>query len=203
MWPGEAPEPSHELTFCDERRPRHRVVMSWLMPWMRVASSRTSTLPGSATSPSREALRIDPMRMAVAVIVFDGMQSHRCAAPPMMSFSTRVTDAPSDAAVEAACVPPGPPPMIRNRVLTRNLISPGLEARRSSAVSDRTPVAARRTLRRWCAGPQSLAHRRQEVGIGTSRGPSTTSSSASTPSRLARHSWSRTTGIVPSLGPPA
>ncbi len=34
----------------------------------------------------------------VAIIAFDGMQSHRCAAPPTMSRSTSVTSAPSRAA---------------------------------------------------------------------------------------------------------
>ena len=35
---------------------------------------------------------------AVAIIALDGMQSHRCAAPPTMSRSTRVTWAPRLAA---------------------------------------------------------------------------------------------------------
>ena len=51
----------------------------------------------------------------VAIIAFDGMQSHRWAAPPTMSRSTSVTSAPSRAAWVAAWLPAGPPPMITNR----------------------------------------------------------------------------------------
>ena len=51
----------------------------------------------------------------VAIIAFDGMQSQRCAAPPMMSRSMSVTSAPSVAATVAAVLPPGPPPMITRR----------------------------------------------------------------------------------------
>ena len=54
----------------------------------------------------------------VAIIVFEGMQSHRCAAPPTTSRSTTVTSAPKRAAYVAAVLPAGPPPMITNRVAT-------------------------------------------------------------------------------------
>ncbi len=57
----------------------------------------------------------------VAIMAFDGMQSQRCAAPPMMSRSTSVTSAPRVAATVAAVFPPGPPPMIT----TRTAIGPG------------------------------------------------------------------------------
>ena len=50
----------------------------------------------------------------VAIIAFEGMQSHRWAAPPTTSRSTTVTSAPSLAAWLAAACPPGPPPMITN-----------------------------------------------------------------------------------------
>ena len=43
----------------------------------------------------------------VAIIVFDGMQSHRWAAPPITSRSTIVTSAPKRAAYVAACCRPG------------------------------------------------------------------------------------------------
>src|SRR4051794_20895936 len=58
------------------------------------------------------------MAPPVAIIVFDGMQSHRCAAPPTMSRSIIVTCAPCRAAWVAAVLPAGPPPMMRNRTLT-------------------------------------------------------------------------------------
>ncbi len=48
----------------------------------------------------------------VAIIVFDGMQSRRWAAPPIRSRSTIVTSAPYRAAYVAALLPAGPPPMI-------------------------------------------------------------------------------------------
>ena len=51
----------------------------------------------------------------VAIMAFDGMQSHRWAAPPTMSRSISVTSAPSRAAWVAAWLPAGPPPMITNR----------------------------------------------------------------------------------------
>ena len=54
----------------------------------------------------------------VAIIAFDGMQSHRWAAPPTTSRSTSVTSAPRRAAYVAAVLPAGPPPMITNRVAT-------------------------------------------------------------------------------------
>ena len=54
----------------------------------------------------------------VAIIVFDGMQSHRWAAPPMTSRSISVTLAPSRAAYVAAVLPAGPPPMMTKRMVT-------------------------------------------------------------------------------------
>ena len=54
----------------------------------------------------------------VAIIVLDGMQSHRWAAPPTTSRSIIVTSAPSRAAYVAAVLPAGPPPMITKRVVT-------------------------------------------------------------------------------------
>ena len=42
--------------------------------------------------------RVKHMAPPVAIIVFDGMQSHRWAAPPTMSRSIIVTSAPSRAA---------------------------------------------------------------------------------------------------------
>src|SRR5690348_14914203 len=58
-------------------------------------------------------------------MAFDGMQSHRCAAPPTTSRSTSVTSAPSVAATVAAVLPAGPPPMITSR----RVMHPNLEAR--------------------------------------------------------------------------
>ena len=53
----------------------------------------------------------------VAIIAFDGMQSHRWAAPPTTSRSTSVTSAPSVAATVAHVLPAGPPPRMTSRVL--------------------------------------------------------------------------------------
>ena len=54
----------------------------------------------------------------MAIIALDGMQSRRWAAPPITSFSTIVTLAPSRAAWLAAVLPAGPPPMITTRLGT-------------------------------------------------------------------------------------
>ena len=54
----------------------------------------------------------------VAIIALDGMQSRRWAAPPITSFSTIVTLAPSRAAWLAAVLPAGPPPTITTRLGT-------------------------------------------------------------------------------------
>ena len=54
----------------------------------------------------------------VAIIAFDGMQSHRWAAPPITSCSITVTSAPRRAAWVAAVLPAGPPPMITKRSAT-------------------------------------------------------------------------------------
>src|SRR4029079_870250 len=53
--------------------------------------------------------------LPVAIMALDGMQSFRCAAPPMIWFSIIVTSAPKDAATVAAVFPAGPPPMITKR----------------------------------------------------------------------------------------
>ena len=44
----------------------------------------------------------------VAIIAFDGMQSHRWAAPPTMSRSISVTSAPRRAACGGRVLPAGP-----------------------------------------------------------------------------------------------
>ncbi len=62
--------------------------------------------------------RTNAIAPPVAIIVFDGMQSHRWAAPPMTSRSTIVTSAPKRWAYVAAVLPAGPPPMITKRVDT-------------------------------------------------------------------------------------
>ncbi len=69
-----------------------------LIPSIRAASASVST---SAVAGSRP-MPVERFRNAiappVAIIVFDGMQSHRWAAPPTMSRSIIVTSAPSRAA---------------------------------------------------------------------------------------------------------
>ena len=61
------------------------------------------------------------MAPPVAIMALEGMQSHRWAAPPTMSRSTRVTSAPRVAARVAAALPAGPPPMITSLVATDSI----------------------------------------------------------------------------------
>ena len=72
----------------------------------------------------------------VAIMAFDGMQSHRWAAPPITSCSTRLTLAPSRAAWVAAVLPAGPPPRITRRLGT------GRGYRGGSRSSIRTPSSS-------------------------------------------------------------
>ena len=58
------------------------------------------------------------MAPPVAIMVLEGMQSHRWAAPPTMSRSIIVTRAPCRAAWVAAVLPAGPPPMTTKRTVT-------------------------------------------------------------------------------------
>ena len=55
------------------------------------------------------------MAAPVAIMAFDGTQSHRWAAPPTTSRSMSVTWAPRRAAAVAAELPAGPPPMMTKR----------------------------------------------------------------------------------------
>jgi hypothetical protein len=83
---------------------------------MRSVSVPTSTEVSTVASPIPPMARVRLIARPVAIIAFDGMQSQRWAAPPTTSRSTITTSAPSRAAVVAAMLPAGPPPMIRNRV---------------------------------------------------------------------------------------
>src|SRR6185503_1075828 len=62
--------------------------------------------------------RTNAIAPPVAIIVFDGMQSQRWAAPPITSRSIIVTSAPKRWAYVAAVLPAGPPPMMTKRVDT-------------------------------------------------------------------------------------
>ena len=88
------------------------------MPSMRAASASVSTSARTCSRP----IPVERLRNAiappVAIIVFDGMQSHRWAAPPTTSRSIIVTWAPRRAAYVAAVLPAGPPPMITKRIVT-------------------------------------------------------------------------------------
>ena len=79
----------------------------------RPAGPSRALRPSSASSPP------------VAIIAFDGMQSHRWAAPPMTSRSTSVTSAPSVAATVAHVLPAGPPPRITSRTPEMRVTHPG------------------------------------------------------------------------------
>ena len=80
-----------------------------------VAQGSDVDLGGGSTRPISGERRTAARAPPVAIMAFDGMQSHRWAAPPMMSLSIRVTSAPSRAAWDAAVLPAGPPPMITKR----------------------------------------------------------------------------------------
>ena len=83
---------------------------------MRSVSVPTSTAVSTVARPMPPIARVRLIARPVAIIDFDGMQSHRWAAPPTTSRSTMTTSAPRRAAVVAAMLPAGPPPMMRNRV---------------------------------------------------------------------------------------
>src|ERR687892_1321976 len=94
-------------TMLDSRRSSIR----WMRSRSRSRSSRAS-VPDSPMPPLRSTM---PMASEVAIIALEGMQSRRWAAPPTMSRSMSVTSAPRRAAVVAAVLPAGPPPMITKR----------------------------------------------------------------------------------------
>src|SRR5690606_8445005 len=85
----------------------------------------------------------------VAISAFEGMQSHRWAAPPTTSRSISVTSAPSCAATVAQVLPAGPPPMMTRRVVGT---SPGY------AGEVATPGLARVASRDVGAGVPELRH---------------------------------------------
>ena len=88
------------------------------MPSMRAVSASVSTSAIGLLEAHPGRARRNAIAPPVAIIVFDGMQSHRWAAPPMTSRSIIVTSAPRRAAYVAAVLPAGPPPMITKRVAT-------------------------------------------------------------------------------------
>ena len=64
------------------------------MPSMRADSASVSTSATACSRPIPVERRRNAIAPPVAIIVFDGMQSHRWAAPPMTSRSIIVTSAP-------------------------------------------------------------------------------------------------------------
>ncbi len=105
------PRPLTSSTPCD----RSMSVAPWarvpvmLSRWSVSLRMSSPTCPASL-SPTSLAMRMAAIRVELATIAFEGMQSHRWAAPPTMASSTRVTSAPSVAATVAAALPAGPPP---------------------------------------------------------------------------------------------
>src|ERR671910_3242487 len=85
------------------------------MSFMRLRTPSRSSCAVALARPMPSLASTSPMRPAVAIMAFDGMQSRRWAAPPTTSRSIIVTSAPSRAAVVAAVLPAGPPPMITKR----------------------------------------------------------------------------------------
>ena len=65
------------------------------MPSMRAARASVSTSATACSRPMPVERRRNAIAPPVAIIVFDGMQSHRWAAPPMTSRSIIVTSAPN------------------------------------------------------------------------------------------------------------
>src|SRR5680860_1096076 len=94
------------------------------MPSMRSVKAWMSTSGSACSRPMPRMRREKLMAPPVAIIVLDGMQSQRCAAPPMTSRSITVTLAPRRAAYVAARLPAGPPPMMRNRRVTPDRLRP-------------------------------------------------------------------------------
>lgn len=96
-----------------------RVAVFWercsLMSSMRSFKASTSTSGRISSRPIPRSCRPKVIAPPVAIIVFEGMQSRRWAAPPTISRSTTVTSAPRRAAYVAAMLPAGPPPMTRKR----------------------------------------------------------------------------------------
>ena len=65
---------------------------------MRRFTASTSRAGCRSARPMPWARRLNDIAPPVAIMAFDGMQSHRWAAPPTTSRSTSVTSAPSRAA---------------------------------------------------------------------------------------------------------
>jgi hypothetical protein len=89
------------------------------MPSMRADSASVSTADSARSRPIPVDRRTKLIAPPVAIIVFEGMQSQRWAAPPTTSRSIIVTSAPRRAAYVAVVLPAGPPPMMTNLVLTQ------------------------------------------------------------------------------------
>src|SRR3954471_2411662 len=83
---------------------------------MRSFTRSRSMWDSESVSPIPAMRLLNDMAPPVAIIAFDGMQSHRCAAPPTTSRSTMTTSAPNRAAWVAAVLPAGPPPTITKRM---------------------------------------------------------------------------------------
>src|SRR5205807_1943946 len=99
----------------------------------------------------------------VAIIAFDGMQSHRLAAPPMTSRSTSVTSAPRRAAWVAAWMPAGPPPTITKRTGIPPRV-PAPRCRSARGLVDAEGLAEHvADLTQGGPGPESLLHGHEQV----------------------------------------
>ena len=69
---------------------------------IRAVSASTSTSAVRFSSPIPDKLSVKLIAPPVAIIAFEGTQSKRCAAPPSISRSIKVTDMPRRAAADAA-----------------------------------------------------------------------------------------------------
>ena len=183
---GGAADELHALRLEQIRGPSVRSCSS--IACTRWRSAVTSSAPFAAR-PIVAARSSPTSSPPVAIMAFEGMQSHRWAAPPMTSRSTRVTSAPSVAATVAAVLPPGPPPMITSRRVTRAKLTPprhGLPVRSAERRCGPCPstdttrsttagsiIAAERAARPYTTAPSTAARTRTRAMpvLSRTRGP--------------------------------
>ena len=108
--PVRRPVPRITRTLCDSSKVSIVCCTRLSIDCTRSRSASMSRRP-SAAMPIVCARLSSASSPPVAISAFDGMQSHRWAAPPTTSRSMTVTSAPSVAATLAHVLPAGPPPI--------------------------------------------------------------------------------------------
>src|SRR5438270_9418358 len=127
------------------------------MPIRSARAGRSRVAPVQV-SPRARPRPVTPITPPVAIMALDGMQSHRWAAPPMMSRSTTVTSAPRRAACVAAELPTGPPPMMTKRTAIAVVLPLSRRLVHAEDVAQGVTDLAEGRLT-----PQRVLHRIQEV----------------------------------------